>query len=146
VSSVIWSSQREKLTAAVGTADKDKKALVNHPLVQDGEKLLPSVTRVFRKDQTLYCYLEVYDPSVESADKNVQVTAELVLYQGGRMAFESKPVKLTTEIANRPNVLPIQFQLALAKLNPGAYTAQVNVIDELGRKFAFPRSALVLLP
>jgi len=146
VSSVIWSSQREKLTAAVGTADKDKKALVNHPLVQDGEKLLPSVTRVFRKDQTLYCYLEVYDPSVESADKNAQVTAELVLYQGGRMAFESKPVKLTTEIANRPNVLPIQFQLALAKLNPGAYTAQVNVIDELGRKFAFPRSALVLLP
>ena len=146
LSSVVWSSQREKLSAAVGAADKDKKALANHPLVQDGEKLLPSVTRVFRKDQTLFCYLEVYDPSVEPASKNANVTAELVLYQSGRMAFESRPVQLTTEIANRPNVLPIQFQLALAKLPAGPYTAQVNVIDELGRKFAFPRSALVLLP
>jgi VWFA-related protein len=82
LSSVIWSSQREKLTAAVGTADKDKKALANHPLVHDGEKLLPSVTRVFRKDQTLYCYLEIYDPSTEPVNKNANVTAELVLYQG----------------------------------------------------------------
>jgi len=146
VSSVIWSSQREKLTAAVGTADKDKKALANHPLVHDGEKLLPSVTRVFRKDQTLYCYLEIYDPSIEPDNKNAKVTAELVLYQGSRMAFESRPVQLTAEADNRPNVLPVQFQLSLAKLNAGPYTAQVNVIDELGRKFAFPRSSLVLLP
>jgi VWFA-related protein len=146
VSSVVWSSQREKLSAAVGAADKDKKALANHPLVRDGEKLLPSVTRVFRKDQTLYCYLEIYDALIEAASKNPNVTAELVLYQSGRKAFESKPVQLTLESANRPNVLPIEFQLSLAKLNAGPYTAQVNVIDELGRKFAFPRSALVLVP
>lgn len=146
VSSVIWSSQREPMSAAVGAADKNKKANANHPLIQNGEKLLPSVTRVFRKDQTLYCYLEIYDPQMDQEHKTPNVSAELVLYQGGKMAFESRPLQLTAEAANRPNVLPMQFQLPLAKLNAGPYTAQVNVVDELGKRFAFPRSTLVLLP
>ena len=146
LSSVIWSSQREPLAAAVGTADKNKKSLANHPLVQDGEKLVPSITRVFRKDQRLFVYLEVYDAAVDVAHKNPNVTAELVLYQGAKKAFESNLVQATTLAANRPNVMPMQFQVPLAKLNAGAYTAQVNVVDEVGRKFAFPRSTLVVLP
>jgi hypothetical protein len=146
LSSVIWSSQREPMSAAVGSADKNKKELANHPLVQDGTKLVPSVTRVFRKNQNLYVYLEVYDAAVDPDQKLPNVTAELALYQGARKAFESNPIQLTRLAANRPNVLPMQFQVPLAKLNAGSYTAQVNVVDELGRKFAFPRSTLFLLP
>jgi VWFA-related protein len=146
LSSVIWSSQREPLSAAVGVADKNKKEMANHPLVQDGTKLVPSVTRVFRKNQNLYVYLEVYDAAVDPERKLPNVTAELALYQGARKAFESNPIQLTRLAANRPNVLPMQFQVPLAKLNAGSYTAQVNVVDELGRKFAFPRSTLFLLP
>jgi hypothetical protein len=146
LSSVIWSSQREPMSAAAGAASKDKKEMANHPLVQNGEKLVPSVTRVFRKDQNLYVYLEVYDPAMDAEHKIPNVTAELTLYQGARKAFESNPIQLTVLAANRPNVLPLQFQVPLAKLNAGAYTAQVNVVDELGRKFAFPRGTLVLLP
>ena len=48
--------------------------------------------------------------------------------------------------ANRPGVVPMHFQIPLAKLNAGSYTAQVNVVDDLGGKFAFPRSTLVVLP
>jgi hypothetical protein len=40
----------------------------------------------------------------------------------------------------------LRFQTALAKVKPGRYTCQVNVIDELGHKFAFPRTALVVVP
>ncbi len=146
LSSVIWSSQREQLSAAVGAADKNKKSFANHPLVQGGEKLVPSVTRVFRKDQTLYCYLEVYDPAVDPERKTPNVSAELTLYLGARKAFESNPIQLTNLADKRPGVLPMQFQVPLAKMTAGTYTAQVNVVDELGRKFAFPRSNLVLLP
>ena len=145
LSSVVWSAQREAMSAAVGSVDKDKKALANHPLIQDGTKLIPNVTRVFRKDQNLYVYLEVYDAAVD-ANKAPNVTAEMVLYQGGRKAFESNPIQLTQLAASRPGVLPMQFQLSLAKLKAGPYTAQVNLVDELGRKFAFPRSTLVVLP
>ena len=146
LSSVIWSAQREALSAAVGAADKNKKEMANHPLVQNGQKLVPSVTRVFRKDQNLYVYLEVYDPATDPERKIPNVTAELTLFQGARKAFESNPIQVTQLSPNRPNVLPMQFQVPLAKLNAGSYTAQVNVVDELGRKFAFPRNTLVLLP
>ena len=31
-----------------------------HPLIEDGQKLMPGVTRVYRKDQTLCVYAELY--------------------------------------------------------------------------------------
>jgi hypothetical protein len=31
-------------------------------------------------------------------------------------------------------------------LTPGQYTCQVSVVDTTGKKFAFPRSPMVLLP
>ena len=44
---------RDPKRRLVGSADpKDKeKLLASHPLVQDGRKLIPSITRVFRRDQ-----------------------------------------------------------------------------------------------
>jgi VWFA-related protein len=146
LSSVIWSSQREHLSAAVGAADTNKKEIANHPLIQNGEKLVPSVTRVFRKDQNLYVYLEVYDPATDPETKNAKVTAELDLFQGAKKAFQSSPIEVTLLAANRPNVLPLQFQVPLSKLAAGAYTAQVNIVDDLGGKFAFPRGSLFVLP
>ncbi|MBS1872052.1 MAG: VWA domain-containing protein [Acidobacteria bacterium] len=146
LSSVVWSSQREKLSAAVGAADRNRKEVANHPLINDGEKLVPSVTRVFRRDQNLYVYLEVYDPAIDPAQKTPKVTAALTLYQGARKAFESNPVQVTRLAPNRPNVLPMEFQAPLSKLSGGVYTAQVNVVDDLGGKFAFPRNTLFVLP
>ncbi len=136
MSSVIWANQREPLAAAIGSAGTDKKAVAIHPLIQEGQKLAPSITRVFRKNQNLYVYFEVYDAAGISAD--------LALFSGGKKAFESSPVRLTPD-SSRSNVVPVKFQLPLAKLEGGAYTAQVNIIDEAGKKFAFPRTAMVLL-
>src|ERR1700678_390270 len=60
VSSVVLSSQRadlkEALYNAVKDKDKDKEAAVN-PLVQNGQKLIPSVTRVFSKSRDIFVYL-----------------------------------------------------------------------------------------
>jgi len=55
-------------------------------------------------------------------------------------------VRLTALATNRPGVAPFSFQIPLAKIPAGQYVSQVNVIDETGRKFAFPRSSIVLLP
>ncbi|MGI8991136.1 MAG: VWA domain-containing protein [Bryobacteraceae bacterium] len=146
ISSVIWSGQRQALNAAVGAADTKKKSLAADPLIQDGQKLVPSITRVFRKDQNLYVYLEVYDPSADPAEKKPSVSATLAFYRGKAKAFESAPVRLTQLAGSRSNALPVQFQVPLAKLSPGKYTCQVNVIDEQAKRFAFPRADLVLLP
>jgi VWFA-related protein len=146
LSSVILSSQKEDVKAAVGSADNDKRALANHPLIQNGQKTVPSITRVFRKDQTLYVYFEVYDPVPEGASKAPDLTAQVELLQGSRKAFSSMPAQQTKLTPNRPGVASFSFQVPLAKMSAGQYTAQINVIDEAGKRFAFPRNAIVVLP
>src|SRR5665213_2671508 len=146
VSSVILSSQREAVTAAVGAADNNKKLLANHPLIQDGQKVVPSITRVFRKDQTLYVYFEVYDPAPQGPSKSPDLSAQVELLLNGRKAFSSMPESQTKMTPNRPGVASFNFQIPLANMAAGEYTAQINVIDEAGKRFAFPRSTIVVLP
>ncbi|MBI3664635.1 MAG: VWA domain-containing protein, partial [Acidobacteria bacterium] len=146
LSSVVWSSQREPLEAAVGAAESKKQLLASHPLVHDGQKFVPSITRVFRKDQNLYVYFEVYDPALDPAQKAPSLAASLSFFRGRTKAFESTPVQVTQAAASRQRAFPFQFQIPLSPLGPGPYTCQVNVVDEVGKKFSFPRARLVLLP
>jgi VWFA-related protein len=144
LSSVIWSNQKEPLSSAVGAADSNKKLQAANPLVQQNAQLIPSITRVFRKDQTLYVYFEVYDPTMDER-KTPSLSAEVDLFLGARKVYTSPPMRVNKLGTNRPNVAPFAFQIPLAKLPPGHYISQVNVIDENGRKFAFPRNEIVLL-
>jgi VWFA-related protein len=146
VSSVILSNQKEALSSSVGAAETNKKLLANHPLVQDNQKIVPSITRVFRKDQTLYVYFEVYDPSMDAGRKTPSVSAEFELYSGAKKVFNSQAVRLNKLGTSRPGVVPFSFQVPLAKMTAGQYVSQVSVIDETGRKFAFPRNEIVVLP
>jgi hypothetical protein len=142
MSSVVWSSQREPLSASVGTAGNTKKAMEAHPLVENGQKLVPDITRVFRKDQKLYVYFEVYDPGTEASPS---VTAELMIFRGRTKAFESAPVRQTKVKTGRPGTLAFQFEMPLANIPVGEYTCQVSVIDEQARKVGFARSPLVVM-
>jgi len=146
LSSVILSSQKEDVKAAVGSASNDKRALANHPLIQNGQKTVPSITRVFRKDQTLYVYFEVYDPGADATSKAPSLSAQVELLQGARKALSSMPMRQEKLTPNRPGVTSFSFQMPLTRMAAGQYTAQVNVIDEAGKRFAFPRSAIVVLP
>jgi VWFA-related protein len=143
MSSVVWSNQREPLTASIGNAGGSSKKLLNeHPLVDNGEKLIPDITRVFRKNQKLYVYFEVYDPGTIASPS---VSAELTMFRGKSKSFESAPVRVTKPKSGRPNTLAFEFQMPLANIPPGQYTCQVSVIDEQARKFGFARAPLVVL-
>jgi VWFA-related protein len=142
MSSVVWSNQREPLSASVGSAGTNKKLLEAHPLVEEGQKLIPNITRVFRKDQRLYVYFEVYDPGTEASPS---VSAELMVFRGKSKTFESAPVRVTKPKSGKPNTLAFEFQMPLANIPPGQYTCQVSVIDEQARKFGYARSPLVVL-
>ncbi len=146
LSSVVWSNQREPLSAAVGAAERNRIALATHPLVRDGQKLLPSITRAFRRDQTLYVYFEVYEPGTDPVRKVPSIHASLSWFRGKSKAFESEAVQASQSQRSRRRTIPVEFQVPLAKLRPGTYICQVNIIDEYGRKFAFPRARLALLP
>ena len=143
ISSVVLSNQRERLDAAVATAEKDKKILAAHPLIQDGVKLVPSVTRVFRTDQNLYVYLEAYEPAAETTEP---VMATVSFYRGKVKAFETEPLRVSEGLNPKTKAVPLRFSVPLAKLKPGKYTCQVSVLDPSAGKFAFWRAPVVLLP
>jgi len=145
-SSVIWSNQRESLNDALASADNKKKLIESDPLVQEGQKLIPSITHVFRKDQNIYVYLEVYDPGVDTEQNKPSVAATLSFYRGKTKSFESQPVRLDAFALKRAQTLPIKLQAALSQLATGRYTCQVNIVDETGRKFGFARTEIVVLP
>ncbi len=114
--------------------------------MENDQKLIPSVTRVFRKDQNLYVYMEAYDPTLQLNEKRASLVASLSFMKGRTKMFETAPEHLDELAPKRNATLPIQFQVPLAKLPPGRYTAQVTVVDQLGRRFAFSRAHMVLLP
>ena len=148
LSSVIFSNQRGPQSAGV---KNNKQLLQQNPLIDSsGQKIVPNVIRVFRPGQNLHVYLELYDPAVpENLPQNFRPTsiaADFALYQGSRKVLETEPVRVNRLDAKRPNTVPLSLQAALKDLPPGKYVCQVNVIDELGHKFVFSRTQVVLLP
>ena len=153
LSSVVLASQRVANTA---------KQNPNAPnlLVRDGLEWIPNVAHVFRQDQHLYFLYEVYDPAKAKGAAEPAASPGLARREGG-------PVRLLTSIeflsggtkvyetplvtANAINVpgrdaVAFQFDVPLDKLKPGTYVCQVNVIDDAGASFSFPRMALKVMP
>jgi len=149
MSSIIWSSQREALKAMVGVAEKmSKKEAAANPLIVGDEKVVPNITRVFRRRQNLSVSFDVYDARPDPASpqsRRVKVSMSL-FNQKGAKAFEIGPLDATQLAGTRPEAVPVKFQVPLKDLAPGRYVCQINVVDEVGRKFAFPRAPLVLVP
>ncbi len=133
ISSVVLSYQREKLDQTVASAEKDKKLIAANPLVRDNEKLIPSVTRVFRQDQDMFVYLEAYQPAAEQTQLMV---ATVSFYRGKVKAFETAPMKITDGLNAKSKAVPLSFSVPLGKLQPGRYTCQVNVVEPGVQRFA----------
>ncbi|HEY9142224.1 MAG TPA: VWA domain-containing protein [Bryobacteraceae bacterium] len=142
ISSVILSSQRIALDAAVFSAERDKKLLEANPLVAGGQKLVPSVTRVFNKNQEMYIYLEAYEPAATATQP---IIASVAFYRGKTKAFESAPLEVSQGLNDKSKALPVRFSLPLSKLQPGRYTCQVSVLNPTAQKFAFWRAPMVLM-
>lgn len=141
ISSVVLSSQRVDMREALFTA-KDKAPQAN-PLLQDGHKLIPSVTRVFSRSRDMFVYLQAYQPTATEAKPLV---AFVSFYRGQSKAFETPPLPVSEGLNNRLKTMPLRFSLALSKLPPGRYNCQVTVLDLSSQKAAFWQAPVVLVP
>jgi hypothetical protein len=56
----------------------------------------------------------------------------------------SRPLEASNLAATRPNTVPVELQIPLKSIPPGRYMCQLNVTDEVGRKFAFPRTTMMV--
>jgi VWFA-related protein len=144
ISSVVLSSQRDELKDAIYNASKEKdKREIANPLVQDGYKLIPSVTRVFSKAKDMYVYLQAYEPAAATVQPLI---AFVTFYRGQTKVFETPPLPVSEGLANNIKTVPLKFSLSLSKLPPGQYNCQVTVLDPTGQKAAFWQAPVMLIP
>jgi VWFA-related protein len=144
LSSVVLGSQRVDLKSALYNALKAKdRAETANPLVQNEQKLIPSVTRVFRTDQQLHVYLQAYEPEAAGVRP---VIAWVSFYRGPEKVFSTEPVKVADGLKNRLNTIPLQFDIPLSALAPGKYDCQISVLDPTGQRTAFWRAPVVVVP
>jgi VWFA-related protein len=141
ISAVVLSSQRVDLRDSLYTVGKDKGPQVN-PLVQDGQKLIPSVTRVFSTSRDMYVYLQAYERGATSTQPLV---AFVTFYRGQAKAFETPPLPVTDGLDAKSKAVPLRFSIPLAKLPPGEYNCQVTVLDPSGQKAAFWQAPVMLV-
>lgn len=143
ISSVVLSSERVDLKDAIYAVKEKDKGEVSNPLVQDGQKLIPSVTRVFSKVKDLFVYLQAYEPAATNVEPLV---AFVTFYRGQTKVFETPPLMVSDSLNNKLKTVPLKFSLSLAKLQLGEYKCQVTVLDPTSQKAAFWDAPIMLVP
>lgn len=149
LSSVLLSSQ---LVPVEKSAEAETKGQGFHakmettPLEVAGERIVPSVTRFFTQQQTLYVFFQAYYP--EKPEKNQAfdpgtLRAGLIFFRGG-VQVNMTPLIEPTQIDEKTHTASFRVSLPLAKLPSGRYTVQAVVIAAGTQQSAFGRAYLAL--
>ncbi len=145
ISTVVLSSQRVAFSDALyNTQRTDAEKNVNaDPLVYDGQRLVPSVTRVFSKQKDMYVFLQAYE---RGATTTQPLVAFVTFYKDDVKALETAPLPVVDGLEARSKAVPLRFSVPLGDLPTGRYECQVTVLDTTGQKAAFWRAPVVLVP
>jgi len=142
MSSIVLSAMREP-------SKKTGKEI--DPLVRNGQEYVPDIAHVFRQDQHMYLLYEVYDPTHQKADAQakgakpgINLLSSLELIQGSTKVYETPLVQAKAINVENRDAVAVEMDVPLAGLKPGAYLCQLNVIDDAGGSFAFPRFAVLV--
>ena len=122
------------------------------PLVRGGEEYVPNISHVFRQDQHLYLLYEIYGPAREKAAADapkgskpgIDVLSSLELIQGANKVYETPLVQARAINVEGRDAVAVELDVPLAALKPGSYICQLNVIDDAGGAFEFPRFAVLV--
>jgi VWFA-related protein len=143
ISSVVLSSQRVPLTDALYSVQQKVDATLVNPLVHDGQKLFPSVTRVFSVARDMYIYLQAYE---RLATTTQPLVAYVSFYQGDVKTFETAPIPVVDGLNEKSKAVPIRISVPLQSLRPGRYDCQVTILEPSSQKIAFWRAPVVMVP
>lgn len=135
ISSLMLSSQK----VAAG-----KKSQAN-PLVSGGQEIIPNVAHVFTPEQSMTLYYEVYDPTKSTGKKDaIHLLTNIEFFRGKVKVYETPLVEAEQMNDADRKAAAFEFEVPMKALNPGWYTCQVNVIDDAGAAFAFPRTQVLV--
>ncbi len=129
--------------------------MANSPLEMEGQKIIPSVTRFFTQQQTLYVFLRAYYPAKpeKSAlpensrgpsqfDSSV-LRAGLIFFRNG-VQVNATPLLAHTEVDPKTHTASFRISVPLAKLPTGRYAVEAVVIAAGTQHSAFGRAYFAL--
>ena len=119
----------------------DGRQRTENPLVREGVEILPSLTHVVDRAQKMYFYYEVYEPE-SAAGGTSSIKTSLSFYRGAVKVFETPLVERAGLDAADRRAAIFQFEVPASGFQPGLYTCQVNIIDDVAGRFVFPRLAV----
>lgn len=140
-SSVVLGAQRVAEASAVFQVKQKVAQGVANPLVSQGRRLVPSVTRTFMPAHPMFVLLHVYR---DEGGPGRPLVAFVALYRGADKVKELEPEIFTDAWDAGPRTVPIQFTVPLTGLAAGAYDCQVTVLDPAGTRAAFWRAPILI--
>jgi len=127
-SSLILADQLEKVsTRRIGLG----------PFVIGDSKVRPAVGSIFKKDQKLGVYMQVYNLKPDISGRKPNATIHYSLQKDDRPIFETQENAADLPDAS-PSQVNIEKLLPLASLAPGKYTMKVTVTDTISKKTVAP--------
>ena len=114
--------------------------LEKNPLEVGGERIIPSVTKVFSTDQRLYVLFQAYFP-VKTDPAHLR--AGLVLFRNGLRSSET-PLVEAAEVDAKNRTASFRLSLPLERLTPGRYSIQAVAVEAGGDQSAFTRGYFAL--
>ena len=139
ISSVVLSSQRASLGDALyGVGKGHLEGRLANPLIENRQKLVPSLARRFSRTRPLHVYLQAYPRS-----SHASISAFVSFYRDREKVFETA-VPVTATPVSKPQIVPLRLTAQLEALSPGIYTLQVTVLDRSDQKAAFWQTPILL--
>jgi hypothetical protein len=114
-----------------------------NPLIHDGKRMIPSVTRVFSAKDDMYVYLQAFEKGAKTA---APLMARVTFYKGSAKVLETPPVTVTEGLDPKSSMLPIRMNVGLSTLKPGEYDCQVTVLDPATQKSALWQKPITIVP
>jgi len=138
ISSVVLTNQRVAAGDSIFTVKQKVSAETANPLVDAGQKLIPSVGHLLRANRPLYVFLQAYERDATTVRPLV---AYVSFYRNGVKAFETDPLNVDAWEA-KTKALPIRLAIPADTLTAGQYDCQVTVLDPTTGHVAFWRSPI----
>jgi hypothetical protein len=143
LSSVVLSSQLievQKNSEVRTKAFAPDAKLKGLPLDVAGERIVPSVTRVFTNQQMLYIFFQAYAP--EKSDLS-QLRAGLEFFRNG-VPISRTPIVTAAQVDDKTRTASFRISLPLNTIGVGRYTVQAVVVEPGGTQAAFGRNYFAL--
>jgi hypothetical protein len=124
--------QASSMILAYSVTDLPQRAVGTDPFALGNKKVRPNVSGVFRQDQDLNVWQEVYGLTTDQTTHRPSAGFELVISQNDKEI--KRLVSTSTELIVPGQQMSYTNTVALANFGPGPYDVQIKVTDNLTKE------------